>query len=72
MSNRCEDFPACGHGPAPFGDGGGCPDEQGRFNCVLCGKKLPKGNHSSICNRCLNSRRRMDPYDVMMGDEEGY
>jgi len=56
---RCEDFPACGHGPVPYGDGGGCPDKQGRFDCVICGKKLRKGNRSSICNACLNSRKKM-------------
>lgn len=22
---RCEDYPCCGHGPPPLGDGGGCP-----------------------------------------------
>lgn len=48
---RCEDYPCCGHGPPPLGDGGGCPDERGRFNCVLCGTKLPRGATSSICNR---------------------
>jgi hypothetical protein len=56
---RCEDYPACGHGPPPMGDDGGCPDELGRFDCVTCGAKLPRGNHSSICNRCLN---RMEDY----------
>ena len=29
----CEDYPCCGHGPPPMGDGGGCPDSEGRFNC---------------------------------------
>lgn len=47
--SRCEDYPCCGHGPPPLGDGGGCPDEEGRFNCVLCGNKLPKGATSAIC-----------------------
>ena len=48
--SRCEDYPCCGHGPPPQGDGGVCPDEEGRFNCVLCGVKLPRGATSSICN----------------------
>lgn len=54
----CEDYPCCGHGPAPMGDGGGCPDSEGRFNCVLCGDKLAKKATSAICSRCRNSRRR--------------
>ena len=54
--SRCEDFPCCGHGPPPLGDDGGCPDAEGRFNCVLCGVKLPKGARSSICSAaCLAS-----------------
>ena len=52
----CEDYPCCGHGPAPYGDGGGCPDRQGRFNCVSCGKKLPKGASSAICATCRRYR----------------
>ena len=51
---RCEDYPCCGHGPPPLGDDGGCPDSQGRFNCVECGGKLPKRASSSICARCRN------------------
>jgi hypothetical protein len=51
---RCEDYPCCGHGPEPYGDGGGCPDSEGRFNCVLCGRKLPKRATSAICARCRN------------------
>ncbi len=50
--SRCEDYPCCGHGPPPLGDDGGCPDEQGRFDCVLCHKKMPKGAHSAICDKC--------------------
>ena len=60
---RCEDYPCCGHGPAPLGDGGGCPDAEGRFKCVLCSRKLPKGARSSICAPC---QRR----DSHMSDEE--
>lgn len=61
--SQCEDYPCCGHGPPPLGDGGGCPDAEGRFNCVLCGGKLPKGATSSVCKRC---RRNPPPYQ----DEE--
>ena len=53
---RCEDFPCCGHGPAPMGDGGGCPDEQGRFNCVLCNRVMQKGATSAICEECREPR----------------
>jgi hypothetical protein len=60
MAHRCEDFPACGHGPAPLGDGGGCPDEEGHFDCVLCHGKLPKGATSAICTRCSRSRASFD------------
>jgi len=49
---RCEDYPCCGHGPAPHGDGGGCPDEEGRFACVLCGAKMPARATSAICEGC--------------------
>lgn len=52
MTHRCEDYPCCGHGPPPWGDGGGCPDEEGRFDCVLCGRKLPQDVTSSICAEC--------------------
>ena len=52
---RCEDFPCCGHGPPPLGDDGGCPDENGCFNCVLCSATLPKESHSSICDTCIQS-----------------
>ena len=50
---RCEDFPCCGHGPASTGgDGGGCPDERGRFRCVECGDTLSSSASSSICQPC--------------------
>ena len=58
---RCEDYPCCGHGPPPMGDGGGCPDEDGCFDCVTCGSKLPRGASSAICNDCRTSRRYLDP-----------
>ncbi len=65
----CEDYPCCGHGPPPMGDGGGCPGSQGRFNCVTCGRRLVKGATSSICSRC---RRRManNPDAFDRADEE--
>ena len=47
----CEDYPCCGH------EQGDCPDSEGRFNCVECGKRLKKNATSSICEKCL---RRMD------------
>ncbi len=59
--SRCEDYPCCGHGPPPLGDDGGCPDEDGCFDCVLCGQKLPKDNSKSVCNNCIQSRQDMDP-----------
>lgn len=62
----CEDYPSCGHGPPPFGDGGGCPDKDGRFKCVTCDGRLPKGASSSICIHCqrrAERRRRYDRYD---------
>ena len=39
----CEDYPCCGH------EENGCPDAEGRYKCVLCGAKLPKGATSAIC-----------------------
>lgn len=55
---RCEDYPCCGHGPAPLGDGGGCPDERGRFRCVLCGARMPAGATSAICGGCHRAAAR--------------
>lgn len=52
MMARCEDYPCCGHGPSPMGDGGGCPDAQGRFKCVECGRRMPKSATSAICAKC--------------------
>jgi hypothetical protein len=57
---RCEDYPCCGHGPAPLGDNGGCPDARGRFNCVDCGRKLPVRATSSLCTRCVRNLSRRD------------
>lgn len=61
----CEDYPACGHGPAPYGDGGGCPNADGTWNCAGCGVKLPKKWRSAICQDC---RRR--PVDDDFFDRE--
>lgn len=63
----CEDYPCCGHGPEPMGDGGGCPDSAGRFNCCGCGKKLRRNAPSSLCARCLRSPSRFD--DDMTGQD---
>ena len=65
----CEDYPCCGHGPPPMGDGGGCPDSQGRFRCVECGARLPKRARSSICERCLTRRSRMTDDEREYEDE---
>lgn len=66
--NRCEDFPACGHGPPPMGDGGGCPDEDGRFRCVMgCGTLMPRDARSSICGTC-----QRDPIVMGDADEPGF
>ncbi len=66
---RCEDYPCCGHGPPPHGDGGGCPDEEGRFNCVWCSNKLPVNAPSAICNSCRDSYFRMSDEEREYRDE---
>jgi len=66
---RCEDYPCCGHGPAPLGDGGGCPDAEGRFDCCGCGAKLPAGSRSALCDGCHRRHRREDSYDEPGTDE---
>lgn len=53
MSARCEDYPCCGH------EDGGCPNRDGTFNCARCGKKLPKNNKSSLCNKCIKILDRL-------------
>lgn len=66
----CEDYPCCGHGPAPMGDGGGCPDSSGRFNCVGCGRKLARRASSSLCSRgCRSVGRRVSSEDQEYLDE---
>ena len=68
--NRCEDYPCCGHGPPPLGDSGGCPDEEGRFDCVLCSKKMERNVSSSICYDCQRNPRMMYPDDPDMWEFE--
>lgn len=63
---KCEDYPCCGHGPEPIGDGGGCPNSEGQFNCCECGATLPKKALSSICQKCLKHMR--DNYDDLDHD----
>lgn len=52
----CEDYPCCGH------EAGDCPDSEGRFKCVICGRRMPIGQTSSICNYCRSNRRRMERF----------
>lgn len=54
----CEDYPCCGHGPPPMGDGGGCPDAEGRFKCVTCGKLMANNVTSAICGVCRTQGTR--------------
>jgi hypothetical protein len=68
---RCEDYPCCGHGPAPHGDGGGCPDSRGRFECVLCHARMRAGATSSICPRCLKRQQRNPDYFDAFDREQG-
>ena len=64
---RCEDYPCCGHGPPPMGDGGGCPtvtrDGSLRWPCARCGKRLPKKSPSALCAGCQNWYRHHEDYD---------
>ncbi len=62
LSERCEDYPCCGHGPAPQGDDGGCPIvfedvDTGKtweqWPCASCGVALPIDNKSALCDGCL-------------------
>lgn len=66
---RCEDYPCCGHGPPPMGDGGGCPDEDGCFDCCQCGGKMPKNAPSAICYDCRNAYSNMDQEEREYHDE---
>lgn len=43
---RCEDYPCCGHEP------GGCPNEDGTFNCCRCGRRLERNARSAMCAAC--------------------
>ncbi len=58
--SHCEDYPCCGHGPPPMGDGGGCPTMTAsgpRWTCCECGTLMPPNASSSICDGC--STRQM-------------
>jgi hypothetical protein len=67
---RCEDFPACGHDICP-------PNVDGvqiAMVCV-CGKFLPIGRSSSLCDACLRdpddpARYDRDPYEDEDEEEE--
>lgn len=62
--NRCEDYPCCGHGTDQYGNPD-CPDSQGRFTCVNCGKRLSKKASSSICPKCQRRmKKRYRDYDI--------
>jgi hypothetical protein len=65
VSTRCEDYPCCGHGPPPMGDGGGCPKryEDGTevWRCASCGADLKPGASSALCSGC--SSRASRDYD---------
>ena len=69
---RCEDYPCCGHGPPPLGDGGGCPDSEGCFDCVLCGGKLAKDARSSICPDCVRRGAYRDEENDYDDGPEGW
>jgi len=62
--SRCEDWPACGHN-----DGGGCPDEDGRFVCCRCDTLMEKGWGSALCIHCTERDERR--YRETGGDPTG-
>jgi len=64
---RCEDYPCCGH-TEPDGSTY-CPDDDGRFACVNCGRKLEKNATSSICVRCRRRSASMDPEEREYRDQ---
>jgi hypothetical protein len=64
---RCEDYPCCGH------EAGDCPDAQGRFTCVECGKRLPRNARSSICPKCMRqAERRYAETGEMFPEHDSY
>ena len=65
MGESCEDYPCCGH------EAGDCPDSEGRFTCVGCGKRLPRDAGSSICPKC-QSRMSRDGYEDPTGQDSDY
>lgn len=70
--SRCEDFPCCGHGPSPFGDNGGCPDEEGRFRCVTCYERMQRGARSAICEKCRRPHRSYSEDELGMTAQDRY
>ena len=57
----CEDYPCCGHGTNEHGMPD-CPDSNGQFTCVCCGKNLLENTTSSICRKCTNKKAYNDDY----------
>lgn len=62
---KCIDYPCCGH------EDGGCPNEDGNFNCARCGARLPKKSHSAVCRKChkvwqRQTDRGYDDFDYSM------
>jgi LSD1 subclass zinc finger protein len=75
VSTHCEDYPCCGHGPAPQGDGGGCPtvysDGAETFRCASCRAEMPDNATSALCESCRNPKgtaRTMEEWDDMRSD----
>jgi hypothetical protein len=78
---RCEDYPCCGHGPPPLGDGGGCPSTnatgQEIWPCAQCGGWMEPGYTSAICEGCKQRIRECAQYDCpgcrnCTGEEDMY
>ena len=68
--DRCEDFPCFGHGPTSGGgDGGGCPDSEGRYDCVTCGRKMKRGETSAICGECRSTPMTNEEADRCFEEE---
>lgn len=79
VSTRCEDYPCCGHGPPPMGDGGGCPvryiDGSERYRCTRCGRLMEEGASSAICTRCSERAYRRswaDEYGDLERDPDSF
>jgi hypothetical protein len=71
---RCEDYPCCGHGPPPLGDGGGCPEvkEDGSLSwpCAGCGVFMEVGRTTAFCDRCNERVRNGEP--LPLGDPDDF